>query len=127
MNKTLQAFEQSVRERNRRESEPITRTSKTWAPTAPPSEDPMTCRWCGFHLIVLPDTARTVYCPGTRCSQDLLFRCWCETCRRHFESGNPKADICWQCDSTEKAEIERAVSKHGPASMGRRGSRNFRG
>lgn len=84
--------------------------ARTRSVTPPPMPaDQMLCRWCGGTRIALECGA--VYC-RTGCAPNTAspYLRICNLCRREFETGRVGADLCHECDSTEKGEYTAAAA-----------------
>jgi hypothetical protein len=128
MSKKLDAIERDLVDRNRRANEVVRRDSRSWAVTAPVPEDAKICRWCRGRLVVLQDSAQSVYCQNL-CDQTHVFDRWCTSCRRKYESGSLYGETCWECEVREREAAEAAygIADSRPTeNRFRRRDRNYR-
>lgn len=78
---------------------------KSGTPAFPPiPKDQGRCRWCSGKRLEIEDG--WWYCQhGCADSDSTPYRRTCPECRRDFLTGNPTAEQCHPCESSEVAEV----------------------
>lgn len=112
----LRDFDRQQRERVRASLDVVRSTRRPnfgRAPIAPPPTDPTRCRWCSRRLIALIDGDPANYCQGGCQRNDLhSYLGDCRECGREFETGQPSAVLCFECDVKDSAPYAAPTDDH---------------
>lgn len=110
--KPLAALDRHLAEQNRKMSlSGRVKRPRGPAPIAPVPQDPTVCRWCRGRLKALSSGEPADFCQaGCASNHSAPYLRDCRVCLRPFETGQRHADLCYECDRQERAEMDEAVA-----------------